>query len=59
MFHTIAYRGHHIQLASTGNREEVKIRIGHMDGGFRLVPCKTLLGAMRAITKHVRQEKQA
>ena len=52
MFHTIAYRGHHIQLATTGNRGEVKVRIQHQDGGFHLVQVRTLLGAMRAITHH-------
>lgn len=59
MFHTIAYKGHHIQLATTRAGEEVKVRIGHTDGGFHLVQVRTLIGAMRAITRHVRQEKQA
>lgn len=52
MFHTIAYRGHHIQLATWGKQEEVKARIQHRDGGFHLVVVRSIRGAMSAITRH-------
>ena len=54
MFCTLAYRGHHIHLSTPDrtSKEEVKVRIGHPDGGFHLIYVRTLLGAMRAITRH-------
>ena len=56
MFHTLGYRGHHIHLSTPDrhSKEEIRVRIGHTDGGFHLISCKTLIGAMRAITRHVR-----
>lgn len=59
MFATITYRGHHIQVRTERNHEEVKAQIQHKDGGFHLVQVRSIRGAMGAITRHLHQEKLA
>jgi hypothetical protein len=59
MFATIAYRGHHIQVRTERNHEEVKARIQHQDGGFHLVQVRSLRGAMSAISRHISAAKGA
>jgi len=60
MFHTLGHRVRHIHLSTPDrhSKEVIRVRIGHTDGGFHLIPCKTLIGAMRAITRHVRTTNQ-
>ncbi|MBJ9659157.1 MULTISPECIES: hypothetical protein [Burkholderia] len=57
MFHSFSYRGHTIHIAIPNRRsvEEIKVQFHKPDGGFDLVPCKTLLGAKRRITRYVRE----
>ncbi|MEF9443291.1 hypothetical protein OWS73_33285 [Burkholderia sp. 1B3(2022)] len=57
MFHSFGYRGHtiHIAIPDRSSVEEIKVQLHHEDGGFDLVPCKTLLGAKRRITRHLRE----
>ncbi|SDG96236.1 hypothetical protein SAMN05216466_106201 [Paraburkholderia phenazinium] len=58
MFHSFGYRGHtiHISIADRSSKEEIKVQLSHPDGGFDLVPRKTLLGAKRAITAYVKAQ---
>ncbi|AOR66199.1 hypothetical protein BBJ41_00775 [Burkholderia stabilis] len=58
MFHSFGYRGHtiHIAIPDRSSVEEIKVQLRHDDGGFDLVPCKTLLGAKRRITRYVRDQ---
>ncbi|ELA00857.1 hypothetical protein D769_03565 [Cupriavidus sp. HMR-1] len=58
MFHSFSYRGHtvHIAIPDRSSVEEIKVQLHHADGGFDQVPCKTLLGAKRRITRHIRDQ---
>ncbi|HIH2744669.1 TPA: hypothetical protein ACYLN4_000327 [Burkholderia lata] len=58
MFHSFGYRGHtiHIAIPDRSSVEEIKVQLHKPGGGFDLVPCKTLLGAKRRITQHVRRQ---
>ncbi|MGK8200560.1 hypothetical protein [Burkholderia cepacia] len=60
MFHSFGYRGHtiHIAIPDRSSVEEIKVQFHHDGGGFDLVPCKSLLGAKRRITRHVREQGQ-
>ncbi|PQV53333.1 hypothetical protein [Paraburkholderia sp. BL21I4N1] len=58
MFHSFSYRGHtiHIAIPDRSSVEEIKVQFHKPGGGFDLVPCKTLLGAKRRITRYVRKQ---
>ncbi|CAE6843085.1 hypothetical protein [Paraburkholderia aspalathi] len=53
MFHTVAYKGHYIHLSYVNNVEHVQTQIITPESGFDLKPRRTLVGAKRAITRHV------
>jgi hypothetical protein len=53
MFHTIAYKGHYIHLSYVNNVEYVQTHIVTAESGFDFKPPRTLVGAKRAITRHV------
>ncbi|HDR9217484.1 TPA: hypothetical protein QDB35_000153 [Burkholderia vietnamiensis] len=61
MFHSLGYRGHtiHVAIPHCSSAEKIKVQLHHDDGGFDLVPCKTLLGAKRRIAGYVRQQARA
>jgi hypothetical protein len=54
MFLTSGYRGHFVHVsvtASGGTLERIDAQIVHPDGRFDLVPCKSVRGARRVITR--------
>lgn len=53
MFHTVAYKGHYIHLSYVNKVEHVQTQIITPESGFDLKPRRTLVGAKRAITRHV------
>lgn len=56
MFHSFGYRGHTIHIAVQERTcvSTIEVQLHKPNGGLDLVPCKTLLGAKRRITRHVR-----
>ncbi|WP_416268334.1 hypothetical protein SD235_11880 [Burkholderia cepacia] len=61
MFRSFGYRGHtiHIAIPDRSSVEEIKVQLHHDDGGCDLVPCETLMGAKRRITRYVRDQGKA
>ncbi|MGP8432875.1 hypothetical protein ACT2FY_37590 [Paraburkholderia fungorum] len=53
MFHTIGYKGHYIHLSYVDRVEKIEAQIVDASGGFVLKSRRTLIGAKRAITRHI------